>query len=214
MPRFRTRRPKPLSERIAERVNAAAADASAQLGAAVHSVADQASAGLRSASHRAPAVNRERLSQEAKQIADQAATSAVEMWERARERSHAISDAVPSREQLSAAAASIDRTARGAGEAVQERVALARDRAKSIEPAVEARVAAAKEKSVEIADDAVETGRNMFALILWIGAAVAAIYFLLLNRERREQIWSVTKEVASEARDMVNDLRGYDQEFA
>ena len=125
-----------------------------------------------------------------------------------------ISDALPSREQLSAAAASIDRTARGAGEAVQERAARARDRAKSLEPAVEARVVAAKEKSAEIADEAVETGRNIFSLLFWIGAAAAAVYFLLLNRERREQIWEVTKEAASEARDVINDLRGYDQEFA
>lgn len=220
MPRRPFRRRKPLSERIADKVTAARTEATEQIESTANAIAGQAVAGVKAAAHRLPSspIDREKVSQEAHDVAHLAATTALDLWDRARTRSNTVRDSIPSRdylsEQLGVAAATLDKRAREAEKAVQAKASHARDRARSIETATEERVVAAKDRSVEIADEAVKTGRSVFALVLWVGAAIAAIYFLLFDRERRDQIWSVTKEVASEAKDIINDLRGYDQEFA
>lgn len=220
MPRRPFRRRKPLSERIAAKIAEARAEATEQIESTASNLASQASAGLRAAAHRLPSspVDREKVGQEAHDVAHLAATTAVDLWERARNRSQSVRESIPSRdyltEQLGAAAATLDKRAHEAEKAVQERAASARKRAKTIESATEERVAAAKDRSAEIAGEAAKTGRSVFSLLFWLGAAIAAIYFLLFDRERREKIWSVTKEVASETRDIINDIRGYDGEFA
>lgn len=220
MPRRPFRRRKPLSERIAAKIAEARAEATEQIESTASNLAGQASAGIRAAAQRLPGapVDREKVSQEAHEVAHLAATTALDLWERARARSVSVRESIPSRdelgEQLGVAVATLDKRAHEAEKAVQERAAAARKRAKSIEPVVEERVAAAKDRSAEIAEEAAKTGKSVFSLIFWLGAAMAAIYFLLFDRERREKIWSVTKEVAAETRDIINDLRGYDGEFA
>jgi hypothetical protein len=220
MPKVPFRRRKPLSKRIAAKIAEARAEATEHIESTASNLAGQASAGFHAAAQRLPSppVDRERVSQEAHDVAQLAATTALDLWERARTRSANVREALPSRDQLSeqlgAAAATLDKRAHEAEKVVQERAASARKRAKSIEPAIEERVVAAKDRGAEVAEEAAKTGKSVFSLMLWLGAAIAAIYFLLFNRERREKIWSMTKEVTAEARDIVNDLRGYDGEFA
>jgi hypothetical protein len=220
MPKMPFRRRKPLSERIAEKLSTARAQATEQIESTASSIADQAVAGVKAAAHRLPSspIDREKVSQDAHDVAHLAATTAVDLWDRARSKSTSVKESIPSRdylsEQLGVAAASIDKRARDAEKAVHAKATHARERVKAVEPAIEERLVAAKDHGVEIVDESVKTGRSVFATILWLGAAFAAIYYLLFDRERRDKIWSVTKEVAAETKDIINDLRGYDQEFA
>lgn len=220
MPRRPFRRRKPLSERIAAKIAEVRAEASQQVEATANTIAGQAAAGVRAAAQKLPTppVDRERVNQEAHDVAQLAATTALDLWERARSRSQSVRESIPSRdylsEQIGAAASTLDKRAHEAEKVVQARAASARQRAKLVESATEERVAAAKDKSAEIAEEAAKTGKSIFALMFWLAAAIAAIYFLLFDRDRRQKIWSVTKEVAAETRDIVNDLRGYDGDFA
>jgi hypothetical protein len=220
MPRRPFRRRKPLSERIAAKIAEAKTEATEQIESTASNLAGQASAGIRAAAQRFPStpVDREKVNQEAHEIAQLAATTALDLWERARSRSQSVRESLPSRdvltEQLGVAAATIDKRAHEAEKAVQERAKSARKRAKSMEPVIEERVVAAKDRGAEFAGEAAKTGKSAFSLLFWLGVAIAAIYFLLLNRERREKVWAATKEAASETRDIVNDLRGYDGEFS
>lgn len=220
MPKMPFRRRKPLKERIAEKLSTARNQATEQIESTASSLADQAVAGMKAAASHLPSspIDRDKVSHEAHDVAHLAATTAVDLWDRARSKSTAVKESIPSRdslsEQLGVAAASIDKRARDAEKMVHAKASHARDRAKTIEPVIEERVVAANDRGVELADEAVKTGRSVFATVLWLGAAFAAIYFLLFDRERRDKIWSVTKEVAAETKDIINDIRGYDQEFA
>lgn len=220
MPKMPFRRRKPFRKRIADKLSTGRNQATEQIESTVSSIADQAVAGMKAAASHLPSspIDRDKVSQEAHDVAHLAATTAVDLWDRARTKSTAAKESIPGRdvlsEQLGVAAASIDKRAREAEKAVHARASHVRDRARSMEPEIEERVIAAKDRGVELADEAVKTGRSVLSTFLWIGAAFAAIYFLLFDRERRDKIWSVTKEVAAETKDIINDIRGYDQEFA
>jgi hypothetical protein len=220
MPRRPFRRRKPLSERIAAKISEAKTEATEQIESTASNLVGQASAGIRAAAQRLPStpVDREKVSQEAHDVAQLAATTALDLWERARSRSQSVRESLPSRdaltEQLGAAASTIDKRAHEAEKAVHERADSARKRAKAMEPVIGERMVAAKDRSAELAGEAAKTGKSAFSLVFWLGTVIAAIYFLLLNRERREKMWALTKEAAAETRDIVNDLRGYDGEFA
>jgi len=175
------RRRKPLSVRIADRVSTARSEATEHIESTANAIAGQAVAGVKAAAQRLQSpIDREKVSQEAHDVAQLAATTAVDLWERARTRSNSVRESIPSRdvlsEQLGIAASTIDKRAREAEKVVHAKASQARERAKSIESAAGERVVAAKDRGVHIADETAKTGRSAFALVLWVGAAIAAIY--------------------------------------
>ena len=148
-------------------------------------------------------------------IALNAASGAIELWQTARDRAGETMESVQS--SVVDSAAGVKHSAQDAtGEAV-DRVKHAGedavDRVKSISHAVGELPHKAADSGKSAATTTAKTGRNVFGLALWTSAAGAVIYYAFLNDERREQVRHIAMQAISEARTLLQDLQGQDGEF-
>lgn len=134
-------------------------------------------------------------------VALQAASAALELWQTARDRVGEAADVAQAE----------------VGEAAHL-VGAAEKRAKQATSAVASRVEAAgsraKDASAHAAEVTVETSKDTGAALLWTGAAAAMIFYVMLSRERREQVLRAVDAVVKQSRELIRDFQGYDEEFA
>ena len=86
-----------------------------------------------------------------------------------------------------------------------------------------AQAVAAKEQAVgetqqaeaEIADaaESEHKGGKPLASLFWIGSLLGLVVWLLLDERRREQTTRVATEASTQVRELMRDLKGYDDEF-
>ena len=149
-------------------------------------------------------------------VALNAATAAIELWQSARDRAGDTVGSVQS--TVTDSAADIKHSAQGVTSDAVHRVAGVKDdavdRVKSVSHAVGDLPHKAADTSKSAATTTAKTGRNMFGLVVWTGAAGAIIYYAFLNEERREQVRQIAMQAISEARTLLQDLQGQDGEFA
>ncbi len=118
----------------------------------------------------------------------------------AREATSSARDATThARDTAKEATANMAASARGARLSAREATANARESAK----------AATSQAASETAD----ASKNFLALLFWLGAAIAAIYFLILNQERREQVAGYVRSGSNVAWEIISDVRGEDGQF-
>ncbi|HEX3302299.1 MAG TPA: hypothetical protein VHR64_05410 [Thermomicrobiales bacterium] len=167
-------------------------------------------------------------------VALNAATAAIELWQSARDRAGDTVGSVQS--TVTDSAADIKHSAQGVTSGAAQRVAGVKDSAQGVTSDAVHRVAGVKDDAVDrvksvshavgdlphkaadtskaAATTTAKTGRNMFGLVVWTGAAGAIIYYAFLNEERREQVRQIAMQAISEARTLLQDLQGQDGEFA
>ena len=149
-------------------------------------------------------------------VALNAATGAVELWQAARERAGETVGSVQS--TVTDSAVDIKHGAQGVTSGAAQKVAGVKhdavDRVKSVSQAVGDLPGKAAGTSKSAATTTAKTGRNMFGLVLWTGAAGTIIYYAFLNDERRDQVRQIAMQAISEARSLLQDLQGQDGEFA
>ena len=49
--------------------------------------------------------------------------------------------------------------------------------------------------------------------MLWTAAAAGIVFYALLDKHRREQVLRVLDSVVGEAKEIIRDFQGYDEEF-
>jgi hypothetical protein len=136
-----------------------------------------------------------------REIALQAASVALDLWQTAREKAGEMADAAQSETAGASHVVGVaEKRAREATSAVIERVEEAGGRA--------------KEASTHAAEATVATGKDTGAALLWGSAAVAVIFYAILSRERREQVLRALDGLFKQAREIIRDFQGYDEEFA
>ena len=198
-----------LSPSELERVTRAFTDAAGSIGPFLATSKEKTSA----AAHGAPGVDKfeEQFN---------AAIDAIDKRQ-ADARKRVKSNASEARDATSRAAASAkDATthaATSAREATAHAAASAKDAtthaATSAREATAHAAASAREATAHAAAETADAGRNLFGLLFWLGAAGAAIYYLLLNEERREQVNDLAKSGANIARGIIVEVRGEDGVF-
>jgi hypothetical protein len=71
----------------------------------------------------------------------------------------------------------------------------------------------AKEATKHAAGATVSTSKETLGTLFWTAAAAGIIFYALLNEQRREQILKALDSVFSQAREMIREIQGYDDEF-
>ena len=160
------------------------------------------------ARHRAPEVRHvlpEDVVPSLLDVAQQAANAAVDRWQAVMEKA---AEAAPSElpEPVAHAAHRLKATTGKVKEAPAAAAHGAADR-------VEVLSGRAKAATRRTAEATVETGKETFAIIFWLGAALGVIFWVLLDEKRRTQAQQFFTEASVQARELVRDLKGYDDEF-
>jgi hypothetical protein len=141
----------------------------------------------------------------ARDIALNAASGAIELWQAARDRAEGTIDTVQSTvtdsaSELKDGALGIKSDAVDAARAVSASIGDTAHRA--ADGSKSAAVASAK------------AGKNTAGLFFWTAAAGAVVYLAFLDEERREQAKHLAMRAIDEGRAILADLRGEDGEFA
>ncbi len=151
----------------------------------------------------------------ARDIALNAASGAIELWQAARDRAEGTletvqSTVVDSASELKSSAHGIKGEAVDAARTVTSAVG---ESARSVTSAVgdSAHKAADTSKSAAVAS--ARAGRNTLSLVFWAGAAGTIAYFAFLDEERRNQVKTFAMRAIDEGRSVLTDLRGQDGEF-
>jgi hypothetical protein len=137
-------------------------------------------------------------------VALNAASGAIELWQAARDRAGETMDTVQS--TVTDSASEIKHGAQGIKEEAVDRV-------KSVTHVVGDSAHKAADTSKSAAVNSARTGRNTLGLALWTGAAGAIIYYAFLNEERRTQARNLAMRAINEGRALLQDLQGQDGEF-
>ena len=134
-------------------------------------------------------------------VALNAASAAVELWEAARER--ALEAAQEAQHEVRPVAkyglAAGSGKAKGATHLIAEKVSDG--------------TVHAKDATKHAADATVSTSRDAGAALLWGAAAAGIIYYGLLDKDRREQTLNSINGMIGGTRELIRDVRGYDSEF-
>lgn len=141
-------------------------------------------------------------------IAVQAAATAIELWHTTKERAAeaaetARGELLPQAEQ--AVGTGTDR-AKEATVAVGERVEHASERAKLASDK-------ARDASRRAVGATVDTSKDTGATLFWAGAAAGLIFYALMSEERREQLTRSASMVLDQVQELIKDFQGYDDEF-
>src|SRR5688500_18761442 len=148
-------------------------------------------------------------------IAFNAASGAIELWQAARDKAESTVDVVQH-----TVADSASEIKSGAAEMKDEAVEKARlvvaDGAHKVGDAAH-RVGDTAHRASDAGKSAAATsadaGKNTVAFMLWAGAAGAIVYYALLDENRREQTRDLAMKAISEGRALLRDLQGEDGEF-
>jgi len=136
-----------------------------------------------------------------REVALNAASAAVELWETARAK------AAEAAQEAHAEVAPVARYGLSVGT----------EKAKETTNLVAARVSDsashARETSRHAADATVSTSRDAGATVLWGAAAAGIVYYAFMDKDRREQTLRTINGMIGGARELIRDVRGYDAEF-
>ncbi len=164
-----------------------------------------------------------------REIAQQAAEGAIDLWQAARARG--ADAAQTARLDLAAPLERAEEALHGLAERTHDAEGKLKDRAKAVEGRVEERVERVRDAAAgaasnakgkadttvervhEAADEAVDAGKEAGAAFMWLAAAFGLIFYVLLSEERREQLTRFTDEASVQLRELLRDVRGYDDEF-
>ncbi len=149
----------------------------------------------------------EDVSGRARHAASHVAGRAEEASDRAK---HAVSNVAERAEEVTdRARAAASNMAGSAGDA-SERAKVAASHAAHVADDVTVR---AKEATRSAAETTVATSKDTGAALLWTAAAAGIVFYALLDQGRREQVLKVVDEIVAQAREIIRDFQGYDEEF-
>jgi hypothetical protein len=198
--------------------------------------AREAAGGAKGRLRRAPKTA-EGLAPTVRDVALQAAAAAIELWQAGKERA---GDLAESAEQvITESAGPVEQKARGAAAQVVHRADEATDRAterarevgqsvaqqagnvaekaktggKSIAEHADAVTSRAKDATKSAADATVSTSKDTAATLFWMTAAAGIVFYALLDQKRREQVLRAANSIATQVREVVRDIQGYDEDF-
>jgi hypothetical protein len=134
-------------------------------------------------------------------VALNAASAAVELWEAARERAQ---------EAAKEAQHEVRPVAKHGLTAGTEK---AKDARHLVVAKVSDRTLHAKDATRHAADATVSTTRDAGAAILWGAAAAGIIYYGIMDKDRREQAMKTINGMIGGTRELIRDVRGYDAQF-
>jgi hypothetical protein len=149
-------------------------------------------------------------------IALNAASGAIELWQAARDRAENTVDVVQhtvadSASELKSSAAELkDEAVEKARHVVADGAHKMGDAAHRVGDTAHRASDAGKSAAATSAD----AGKNTVAFLLWGAAAGAIVYYALLDENRREQARDLAMKAISEGRTLLRDLQGQDGEFA
>jgi hypothetical protein len=136
-----------------------------------------------------------------REVALNAASLALDLWQAAREKAGEVIDVAESgREGAVHAIEDAERAASDATHAVTAQIALTGRKA--------------KEASAHAAEATIATGKDTAAAVVWGGAAAAIVFYLMLDEKRRKQVLDFAETLVKTSIELVRDFRGYDEEFA
>jgi len=134
-------------------------------------------------------------------VALNAASAAVELWEAARAK----------------AAEAAHEAQTEIGPVAKYGIDAGTEKAKETSHLVASRVSEgashAKESSRHAADATVSTSRDAGATLLWGAAAAGIVYYAFMDKDRREQTLRTINGMVGGTRELIRDIRGYDSEF-
>ncbi len=136
-----------------------------------------------------------------RELAVQAASTALDLWETTRERVAEAADIV--QEDIRPQAAHV---VMASGEKAKEASAVVTEKAGVVG-------GRAKVASRQAADATVETSKDTGAMLFWGAAAGGLIYYALLGPEERERLASAVQSATGQVRELIKDFQGYDEEF-
>ncbi len=161
-------------------------------------------------------------------VALQAAALAVELWETGRERANSVADTA-GHDYASQAAhlkdEAIKRAAEVRDEATKRAIEARSEASKRAQDAKEVGTRKASDASAVVADRAsevagraksaskhaatttVDTTKDTGALVFWVGAASAVVYFAFLDKKRRDQVLKFANDALHVVKDSVVDMR-------
>jgi hypothetical protein len=158
----------------------------------------------------------------ARDIALNAASGAIELWQAARERAEDSLGSVQSSVLDSAhgisqnahdlRSAAADR-AHAVSQNAQDLKSAAADRAHAVTSTVSETARKAEDTSKAVAAGTVETGRHGIGLLFWTGAAGAIAYYAFLDDDRREKVRALAMRAISEGRTLLADFQGMNGDF-
>lgn len=151
----------------------------------------------------------------AREIALNAATGAIELWQAARDRAEGTLDAVQttvvdSATDLKSSAQGIKVDAVDAARSVTTAVG---DSARNVTSAVGDTAHKAADSSKSAAVASARAGRSTLSLAFWVSAAGTIAYFAFLDQDRRDQVKTLAMRAIDEGRALLTDLHGQDGEF-
>jgi hypothetical protein len=143
-----------------------------------------------------------------REIALQAASAALDLWQAARERAEEVVEAAQ-HDVAEPAAHAVGSALHAVGTAERN----AREAASQVIGRSEEAGAKAREASKHAAEATVSTGKDTGAALFWAGAAAGIIFYAMLDKERREQVLRTADAIIGQARELLRDFKGYDEEF-
>lgn len=155
------------------------------------------------ARRRVPSVHKvgEEVVPSVREVALQAASAALDLWQEARERAAQSMETAEQTivEHATVVANQAERGAKLAASAIGERAGEISDQA--------------KETTKSVSDSTVHAGKETGAALIWSAAAAGIVFYVLLDKKRREQLLRVAEAIANQARELIQDYQGYDEEF-
>lgn len=197
-----------MTDRTSEAVQLVRDQAAALAHAIVEQAANRAVSGAerargvaQTAKERVPGKVGEDLVPSLREVALQAAATALELWQAARERAEDM----------------VDLAEQEVKDPALHVVAEAEQKAKNAAAAVAHRADDVSEKAKQVtksaAETTVSTGKDTMVTLVWTAAAAGIVYYVLMDKDRREQVLKTLDAILVQGREIVRDFRGYDEEF-
>jgi hypothetical protein len=143
-----------------------------------------------------------------REVALNAASAALDLWQVAREKA---SDAIEAADSGRDSAAHL---LAGAEHAAKDAANSAKDAAHTATAQLALTGRKAKEVSAHAAEATVANTKDGAAAFVWGGAAAAIVFYLMLDDKRRNQVLHAVDSIVKTSIDLIHDFRGYDEEFA
>lgn len=145
-------------------------------------------------------------------IALNAASGAIELWQTARDKAENTVDVV--QHTVADSASDLKSGASGIKSSAVDAKDEAVDKARHVGAAVGDTAHRAADSSKAVAASGADAGKNAAGFVFWTAAAGAIVYYAFLDENRREQARGVAMKAISEGRTLLRDLQGQDGEFA
>lgn len=160
-------------------------------------------------------------------IALNAATGAIELWQAARDKAentvdvvqHNVSDSATGlKDTVIGSATDLKDTVIGSASDLKSSAADLKDEAvdkvRHVGSAAGDTAHRAADSGKSAAASGADAGKNTLGFVFWTAAAGAVVYYAFLDESRREQARDLAMKAISEGRTLLRDLQGEDGEFA